>query len=41
MEEQMRHIYKKVELGSEINIDTMKQEIEIDKLTRAKINEEE
>ena len=37
----MRHIYKKVELGSEINIDTMKQEIDNDKLKRAKTSQEE
>ena len=40
-EEQRRHIYKKVELGSEINIGTMKQEIDNDELTRTKTNEEE
>ena len=39
--EQIRHIYKKVHLGSEINVDTMKQEIDSDKLTRTKTNEEE
>ena len=30
----MRHIYKKVESDSMINIDTIKQEIEDDKFTR-------
>ena len=39
-EEQMRHIYKKVESGNEINIDTMKQEIDNDKLTETKTEEE-
>ena len=36
-EEQMRHLYKKVEAGSEVNIDTIKQEIDNDKLSRSKI----
>ena len=40
-EEQMRHIYKKVESGSEINIDTMKQEIDTYKLTVTKTSGEE
>ena len=40
-EEQMRHIYEKIESGSEINIDTMRQEIDNDKLTEAKTEEEE
>ena len=40
-EEQMRYIYKKVELGSEINIGTMKQEIDNENLTATKIEEEE
>ena len=40
-EEQMRHIYKKVEAGREINIVTIKQEIHNDRLTRTKTNEEE
>ena len=35
------YIYKKVESGSEINVDTMKQEIDNDKLTGTKTNEEE
>ena len=38
--EQMRHIYKKVESGSEINIDTLKQEIDSDKLPVPKAEEE-
>ena len=32
--DQARHIYKKVESQGEINVDTMKQEIEDEKLTR-------
>ena len=40
-EEQMRHINKKVESGSEINIDTIRQEIDNDRLTRTKTNEED
>ena len=40
-EEQMRHIYKKVESASKININTIRQEIDNDRLTRNKINEEE
>ena len=38
-EEQMGYIYKKVELGSEINADTMKQEIDNEKLTVTKTEE--
>ena len=37
-EEQTRHICKKVELGSEINIVTTKQEIDNEKLTVTKDN---
>ena len=40
-EEQMRYIYKKVETGSEINVDIMKQEIDNDNLTATKTEEEE
>ena len=40
-EGQIRHINKKVELGSEINVDTIKQEMENDRLTRHWENEEE
>ena len=40
-EEQTRHFYKKVELGSKINVDTMKQDINNDKLTGTKTSEEE
>ena len=39
-EEQMRCIYKKVESGSEINTNTMKQEIDNEKLTSTKTEEE-
>ena len=39
-EEQMRHIYKKVESGSQINTDTLKQEIDSDKLQAPKTEEE-
>ena len=37
----MRHMCKKVELGSEINVDSLKQEMEDDRLTRNRTNEEE
>ena len=40
-EEQMRYIYKKVESGGGIGIDTMKQEIDNDKLTETRTDEEE
>ena len=36
-----RHIYKKVDTGSKINIDTIRQQNDIDRLTRNKTNEEE
>ena len=39
-EEQIRYIYKKVELGSEINVDTIKQEIDNENLTATKTEEE-
>ena len=32
MEDQTRHIYKKVELENIVNADTIKQDIEVDKL---------
>ena len=35
-----RYVYKKVEQGSDLNTETMKQEIEQDKLTEMKISEE-
>ena len=40
-EDQARHIYKKVESDSMININTRKQEIEDDKLNRDRIEEDE
>ena len=40
-EEQKRYIYKKVELGSEIKVYTMKQEIDNEKLTASRTEEEE
>ena len=36
----MRYIYNKVESGSEINIDNMKQEIDNENLTATKTEEE-
>ena len=36
MAEQSGHIYKKVGLGREINVDTIKQEMEDDRLTRSR-----
>ena len=33
-EDKVRHIYKKIESDSVVNINTIKQEIEHDKLTR-------
>ena len=40
-EDQARHKYKKVETDKIINIETMKQEIEGDKMTRNKLKEED
>ena len=40
-EDQARHIYKKVEMDNIINVETMKQEIEDDKMTRNRLNEED
>ena len=40
-EEQTRYIYKNVELGSEINLDTIKQEIDNEKLAATKTEQEE
>ena len=40
-EDQVRHIYKKVEMDKPINIETMKQELEDDKVTRNRLKEEE
>ena len=39
MDDQARHIYKKVESESVVNIDTVKQDIEADKLGSNKIDE--
>ena len=40
-EDQARHIYKKVETDMIINMETMKQEIEDDRVTRNGLKEEE
>ena len=40
-EDQGRHVYKMVEMDRKINIETMKQEIEDNRVTRHKIKEEE
>ena len=40
-EDQARHIYKKVETYEIINIETMKQEIEENRVTRNRLKEEE
>ena len=40
-EDQVRHIYKMVETDKIINIETMKQEIEDNKVTRYRLKEEE
>ena len=39
--DQARHIYKKVELEGVVNIDTIKQEIEEDKLGKDNIDDDE
>ena len=39
IEDQATHVYKKVETDKIINIETMKQEIEDDRMTRNKLNE--
>ena len=39
--DQARHIYKKVELEGIVNLDTIKQEIEEDKLSKDNIDEDE
>ena len=38
---QMRHIYKKIESGSGINVDTMKLETDNEKLTQTKTEDKE
>ena len=40
MEGQARHVYEMVEMDKIINIETMKQEIEDDKMTRNRLKEE-
>ena len=40
-EDQARHNYKKVEMDKPVNIGTMAQEIEDDKMTRNRLKEEE
>ena len=40
-EDQARHVYKMVEMDKIINIETMKQEIEDDKMTRNRLKEED
>ena len=41
IDNQARHVYKKVKIGKIINIKTMKQEIEDDKMTRNRLREED
>ena len=40
-EDQARHVYNMVEMNKIINIETMKQEIEDDRVTRNRLKEEE
>ena len=40
-EDQTRHIYEKVEMDEVINIETMKQKMEDNRVTRNKFKEEE
>ena len=40
-EDQARRIYKKVEMDKPVNIETMTQEIEDNKMTRFRLKEEE
>ena len=40
MEDQARHVYKIVEMDKIINTETMKQEIEEDRMTRNRFKEE-
>ena len=40
-EDQAKHIYKKVEMDKPVNIETMTQEIEDDKMKRNRLKEEE
>ena len=39
--DQARHIYEKVELEGVVNVDTIKQEIEEDKLSKDNVDDEE
>ena len=40
-DDQARHVCKKVETDKVINVETMKQEIEYNKMTRNRLNEED
>ena len=40
-EDQARYVYKKVEMDEVINVETIKQEIEDNKMTRNRLNEED
>ena len=40
-EDQARHVYKKVEMDKVINVDTMKQKIEDNKMTRNRLKDED
>ena len=40
-ENQARHVYKMVEIDKVINIETVKQEIDDDKMTRNRLHEED
>ena len=40
-EDQARHIYRRVEMNKPVNIETMTQEIEDDKMTGNRLNKEE
>ena len=40
-EDQARHVYKQVEADKVINVETMKQEIEDDRMTGNRLNEED
>ena len=41
IEDQARHVYKMVDMNKMINTETMKQELEDDKVTRNRLKEEE
>ena len=38
-EDQVKYVYKKVNKGKEINIETIKQEMEKDKMSKSEIND--